>query len=311
MPTAKEIWEDAKKTEAWKSPPEEPGVYRDLDFDLYRQIDAVNFSSLKMITVSPKHYRYQGTSEETPALAFGTLAHHGKLEPELLKEKYIVLPEKKFITQVQRWAKKPGNRPGKNDGKEFANPRSSALYKELVEKFMKDHPGKQQVSLAWWDDLKGLLKSLNGNPQSKKLFKDGEPELSLVWEDPGTKLLCKGRIDWCNHKEKAHADLKTTASTITDFCPFSYDYHMQAAFYQSGFKALTGETYKPWCVAVEKKAPYSTISAPYSLESLRMGQRECSKCLRLLKKCRTAKKWPGPKGPQSWKPPHWYQEFSI
>lgn len=299
FPTTKPIKKNSKKFK--------PGIYVGLDFEKYCEIDAVNFSSLKRISVSPMHYRYTSPGIESPALAFGNLAHTGKLEPDLLQKHYIVLPDKQLIRNTQKWAKVPGNRKGKDDGKIYGNPKSSAHYKQQVKEFMQLHPGKQEVSEQWWKDLEGILNRLRTDKNSKMCFSSGRPEVSIVWNDLETNLLLKGRIDWVNDDLKIHSDLKTTAN-VASFCPYDLKYHWQAAMYRDGWKMLTKEDYTPWCVMAEKVLPYSVCASPYSVEGLKLGREEYRRCLHIIKKCRQKRRWPGPSSPKKgWEVPKWYK----
>jgi len=288
----------------------QPGVYDDVDFLVYQQIPAINFSTLKLTAKSLAHYRWTSRGDETPALAFGSLAHAGKLEPDLMSSHYIVLPEAEFIRNTQKWAKTAGNRTGKSNGQPFSTPKASQHYKDQVTQFMKLHPGKQEVSVDWWNNLQGILDSIDRNREAKKHFSKGRPEVTLVWIDPETELLCKGRIDWVNDEEKSHSDLKTFQD-VERFNPYDFRYNMQAAMYQEGFRVLTGLVYKPICVATEKVSPYSVMTAPYSKNGLELGRADFHIALRMVATSIKKRRWPGPPAPKNgWQPPKWYKPIA-
>jgi len=61
----------------------------------YRDLDGINFSSLKHMAESPKSYKWHEDhpTEETAAMAFGTAFHAAVLEPDLFAGTYIARPE--------------------------------------------------------------------------------------------------------------------------------------------------------------------------------------------------------------------------
>ena len=66
-----------------------------MSFQLYSQIEAMNWSRLKVIDKSPLAFQWalRHPREETEAMAFGTAFHLALLEPELFQESYVVAPE--------------------------------------------------------------------------------------------------------------------------------------------------------------------------------------------------------------------------
>jgi hypothetical protein len=295
------------KTRPKKPEDIEPGCYDDIPFEEYRRIPAINFSTLKLVARSLAHYRWTARGDESPALAFGSLTHVGKLEPELLMSHYVVIPEAQFIRNTQRWAKTPGNRTGKSSGQPYATPKSAKHYKDQVEEFMLGHPGKQEVSVDWWNNLQGMLEAMDRNKEAKRHFGAGRPEVTIVWIDRETGLFCKGRIDWVNDNEQTHADLKTFQD-VDRFNPYDLRYNMQAAMYQEGFKAVTGWKYTPICVAVEKQTPFSVMAAPYSRDGLELGREDFRTALRKVAEATKKRRWPGPQPPRNgWAPNKWYE----
>ena len=66
-----------------------------MSFQLYSQIEAMNWSRLKVIDKSPLAFQWalRHPREETEAMAFGTAFHLALLEPELFQESYVVAPD--------------------------------------------------------------------------------------------------------------------------------------------------------------------------------------------------------------------------
>ncbi len=294
-----------------------PGIYLDIPFIDYCRIPAVNQSSLGLMMKSPAHYRYAPRSEEAPHLQFGSLVHAGHLEPEMLAERYIVIPEESIAETVQSECRLQGR-------EQFKAPKQSGRYKELVAEYLKSHPGKQQVSLSWFSDLANILKSLEKHERASVLFREGHPEVTMIWTDELTGLLCKARIDWLPKCRTCLVDLKTTIDAM-EWTLDKWNYHIQAAFYLDGYKTLRGASTKSTpgkellglvrpsfeFVLVEKQAPFITRCAAASPRALMYGRHEYQYLLGMIAKCTNEEHWPGPDDPQFWDMSRWYQPMSF
>lgn len=295
-----------------------PGIYLDVPFVQYCLIPAINQSSLALMKLSPAHFRYGARTEETPALGFGTLVHDGHLDPNLLSSHYVVVPEESLTDVVQNECRTQGREL-------FKAPKQSGRYKELVSQFLLQHPGKQQVSLSWMTDLAHMLKALDNHPRTSRLFERGTPEVTLVWEDADTGLLCKGRIDWLPEKFPCLVDLKSTIDNL-DWCLDKWDYHIQGAFYLDGWSTLVTKQHiklppaiksyhrpRPSFefVVAEKKPPYSVRCAPADSKALVWGRNEYKFLLRKIAACRAAEHWPGPADPATWSVSRYYKPMDF
>lgn len=307
-------WDKVKVAPVAKDIPNLPaGIYHGIPFVDYTRIDAISRSGLSKIKQSLAHFRYVGAGEETPSLAFGTLCHHGRLEPEVLSQRYVVIPE----TLTQNLVT--------GDGKPTTS-KNSSMYKERLARFLEAHPGKQEVSQEWMDNLGGVLRSIKDHPKASWLFDSGMPEVTLVWVDPITGVRCKARVDWVyqpgqlvtnwdmlsarkkksarsipheHFRKRILTDLKTTQDCV-DFYLDKWDYHLQAAMYQEGWFVLTGEMIPFWFVAAESKAPHAVRAAPTSSLALEAGRNEFKYLTNLYKLAKEAKHWPGPHDPDFW-----------
>lgn len=267
----------------------EPGIYTDLTFPDYCQIDAINRSALSLIKHSLLHYKYATAVDETPSMAFGSLAHCGRLEPSQLTRRYVVIPPYENDPALQL-------RP---DGTKYDNVKMTKAYKLKVEDFLKQHPDKIPVSQDWLNDLTGLMAAIDRHPVAGPIFSDGrgQPEVTIVWIDPDTGLRCKARIDWV-HPTSLN-DVKTT-DDCTEFYLNKFDYHIQAPFYSDGWQTLTN-TVLPFnfCV-VEKKSPWAVRHAPTSPAASDLGRHEYQFLLARLAEAKRTNHWPGPTDPEAW-----------
>jgi len=309
-PITNSDWESIKDTPVAKDVPNlPPGIYHGIPFHDYLRIDAVSRSSLAKIKQSLAHFKYSGggvAADESPALAFGTLCHHGRLEPEELTRRYVVIPDS--LAENLKTA----------DGKPTTS-KNSTMYRSRLEEFLKQHPGKQEVSQAWMEQLGGILSAINSHPKASLLFSSGKPEVTLVWEDYETKVRCKARIDWLyepseltkqlknkkvnfpheDFKGKVITDLKTTQDCV-NFWLDKWDYQLQPAWYRKGWFTLTGEWLPFWFVVAESKQPNCVRAAPVHSNAVEKAENEVSFLLRLCADAKKKRKYPGPADPKFW-----------
>jgi len=148
---------------------------------------------------------------------------------------------------------------------------------------------------ADWDAVHAMADALREHPLASKLFVDGAPEQTLVWRDEETGVMCRAKTDWltahgivdyksCDKAEPGH--LRKSV--------FNFGYHIQAAFYLRGFRALQSRT-EPFFafVAQEKEPPYLVTVFQLTQDALDQGDRQCAEALRIFRDCTEANTWPG------------------
>lgn len=271
------------------------GIYDNLSFAEYLAIDAISNTSMGLVEKSPRHFRERVELESCKPLVIGSLVHCGRLEPLALAERYAVCPEYQF------------DAANVTSSGERSTSTATKYVKGKVAEFAAANREKETVPREWFNEMVAIVSSLHGDPLASDILNaPGRVELTLVWQDDSTGLLCKARVD----KEAASlgrfADLKTCA----DLQAFErsiarYGYHRQMAHYQDGWATLTGEILEPWIVAVEKSKPFCVKSAPLHEETLERGYERRRNALRLIADCHESGSWPGPPSPSSWKVPEW------
>lgn len=271
-----------------------PGIYESVDFDLYRSWEAVNNSSLGPMRRSAAHYHHALTAEreETDALRFGTLAHAGKLEPLELMRRYCVMPD--LTVDLLD-----------DNGEPYKNPRATKAYKNRVAAWKEANADKEEISQAWFDQVVGISQACNQNARANDwLSRSGSAEVSILWQDAATGLMCKGRIDKLT--DGLAVDLKTTRDagqfekSIADF-----GYARQAAFYLDGLYALTGRAYQFGIIAVERDAPHGVRAAVMSDEAIAAGRLEYRDALQTIAAGRNSQTWASYAQPNEWDLPRW------
>lgn len=274
-----------------------PGVYRNLDFAAYLAIPAISNTRMGLVLKSPKHYAADANmDDQAKPLVIGQLCHCGRLEPMALAERYAVMPDYHLHDDNVTDAGKP------------SQSKTTRHYKEKAADFAATNKDKQVVPAEWYAEVKEIVASLYADKLSNELFNaPGDTELTLVWRDEESGLLCKARFDKCIPSRQVFVDLKTTA----DLSKFTraianYGYHRQMAHYQEGWAALNGgDLLDPWIVAVEKCRPFCVMAAPLDEEAVMAGYSQRRKALNLIRDCMATGDWPGPAAPKVWRVPEY------
>ena len=279
----------------------EVGIHRDVDFEEYLNWDAINQSSLKIALKSPKKYKFGKAIEPTDAMRLGTLVHATQLEPTKIHERYAVLPPfENGYYDGEEWIEEPCT---KANGEPSSKPKQTGMYQQRVDAWWKERGGVELVDRDWLDTADGMVRAMAEDKQCRDCLVEGEKEVSIVWEYEG--FLCKARIDNWQQERRRICDLKSTA----DIFGFAWSlkkwgYHIQAAFYADGIKALTGEETEFWIAACEKEMPYECGAAPVDSKAVRLGRIQYREALETIRKCEESGDWPGFESPAKWELAH-------
>ena len=274
----------------------EPGIYYDIPFNDYKAWPAVNNSSLNATMKSARHYQYEQTAarHDTPALKTGRLTHCVHLTPEVFAKEYAVIP----VDEIEKAVLSAS-------GEKPKNIKATKAYKQLVAEFLKEHEGKEVVSQ---DDL-DVAQAISHAVKSHKLGSEmlmGKSEVSIVWEDPLTGLVCKARADIFSPSGGYLSDLKTTKDASRfEVSMANFHYDRQAAFYMDGFNSFGFGIDSFNFVAVETLPPYGVRAAPTQLVTIANGRAKYRAALKAISACRKTQRWPGYSSPKSWELPAW------
>ena len=237
----------------------------------YRAYNALNFSSLKSILASPRHYQAAlkaPKKEPSKAMFLGTMVHSRCLEKR--EENYAVMP--------------PDLDGRTKEGK---------AWKEA-------NAGKTCITQDEYAQYKRMVGAVEANADVQYLLsKAVDCEIGIVQKYRETTI--KGKID-CLIKDEngkyAVLDLKTTQSCdphefSRSACSFKY--FMQAVWYQS-LVALEYELdYQPpyyWLTVENSEAADVCIFQPPA-DGLELGQKQMEKALELHAECTKSGKWQG------------------
>lgn len=246
------------------------GIYHDVPNEIYHgDRSAVSSSNLKLVLRSPAHFvaLQQEPEESTAALAFGTALHSALLEPAKYRAIYVAKPNVNRRTKT---------------GKALAETMASVL------------ADKVQISPASMAEVEAMVASARRHPRVVGMLQSGEAEVSYVWRDEATGILCKCRPDWLKDDD-AIWDVKSCIDASPE--GFSracakYHYHVSAAFYVEGVRKLTSRTLPFRFVACEKGPPFAVAVYEASEGFLRSGRRLVRQALDRLRECRDQGTWP-------------------
>ena len=245
-----------------------------MNYSEYAAIDAVNWSTLKEMRVSPKHFlhRKQNGRPDTAAMSLGRAAHAALLEPHLMAE-YMV------------WDTALGNR----------NTNAYRAWKaELGD--------REEITQ---DDLAkavAMREAVLMHPRAGRYFTgEGENEVVLEWTDTVTGLACKCKLDRITVIDGIRyvVDFKTTGVGITmrKFASqaATLSYHGQLGFYSTGVRAIYGDDLPIVCIIVvcESDEPHDCGPMYVGSGIVDMGAALASDLLDRLADCTKANEWPG------------------
>lgn len=129
---------------------------------------------------------------------------------------------------------------------------------------------------------------------AKDGFEGGRAEVSYFWRSHG--LWCKARPDYVKPGLLASTailvDYKTSGDDELDRVAWKTGWHVRAAHYVEGHKALTGEAAEYWYIAQLKKAPYLTEVCKLDSDSLEWGRIQLASAKARFARCLRTGQWP-------------------
>lgn len=154
-----------------------------------------------------------------------------------------------------------------------------------------------------YDQVQAMAAKLREHPIAMNLLRPegGQPELSLFWVDPETRIYCRGRTDWLDLTRPGRLivpDYKTCVSAAPDDLQraiYDHGYHQQADWYLGGLRALglANEDAQFLFVFQEKRAPYLVTVAQVDPFALRIGAHLNREARHLYRECVQSGRWPG------------------
>jgi exodeoxyribonuclease VIII len=268
----------------------------------YSEIDALNWSTLKLMDGSPKRAKHLFDNPDEmvdkPAYVSGRAVHCAVLEPDEFDCRYVVEPD---FAQMAR------NEYGNLRTKSAQNYRDE-LSKEWNESTQED---AERISQDDHDMAMRCAEAVRSNKHCVELMRGAIYEQVVLWETRGIK--CKGRLDILTDRV---VDLKFTRRDNLhdiDRDAAQFLYHGQVAWYHDGaVKAgMIGGDKLPAMIAVHASHKNSFVDIAILDMNLSPGTMEYGrgKYRSLLSKyigCKRAGYWPGmAEHPIPWELPEW------
>lgn len=257
-----------------------------MPFEEYLSIDAVNFSTLKHIDVSPLHYRDARDNgiADKPAFALGRAAHTAILEPERWGERYLVQPE--YVERIEK---------GKTKRVKLSRRDDMPEWRALVEQAAAE--GKAIITVEDSQIAPIVADRVHSDPVASLRFKgDVDTEVTVLWTHPGTGLRIKSRLDVVNRSMGVLCDPKTVAFIDPPRMWSHFErllYLAQFAMYQDAWRAATGDALPFEAIAIEKTRPYDVAVCPVPQPHLDYGRSLYGTWLEELARCLESQQWPG------------------
>lgn len=158
--------------------------------------------------------------------------------------------------------------------------------------------GQVPMSRADYARAEDAYQAVMNHPAAAALFAQGTPEQSIYSVDQDTGLWLRGRIDWTTRNTDGRTvlvDLKTTRqprpkSWARDAA--NLDYAVQAAWYLTQWKAVTGEDADFVHVLVGVDAPHLVSVVHMDEFFLAAGYARMRRALDTLNMCQVFNVWP-------------------
>lgn len=241
-----------------------PALRDGVPFGTYVKIDAVNWSTLKLMDQSPLHYHHRHRDrKETPSLRLGRATHALALDPSCFAGQFAVYEGER--------------RAGK-----------------AWEAFEAAHAGRDILKADELAEARELATAVREHPLLAPFRADARYEVTATWTDAASGLRCKARPDWL--APGVLLDLKTTRSI--NALRFrsqaeTLGYFGQLAFYRRGLVANGVKVERVLLVAVESAHPYDVGVFEVTEATLQSSDAEVGELLSRLVACRDSNHWPG------------------
>lgn len=247
------------------SAPKEQGVYF-LEREPYDRLPRVNWSKLKLIDISPAHYRQALLEpfEDSDPKKLGRVCHLAVFEPEQFQARCVV------------W-------------------RGKARRGVDWEAFLEEHPDDEILTEYQHETALQVGRAVRSSAMAAPFISGGKGEVTLLWRSGDVD--CKSRLDFVS-EAGAIADLKTVnrlggakPETFGWTCK-NMKYLTQAAFYRRAYQSVTGKLLPYYLIAAETMAPYAVQVYQLSNAQLDEGEKHFEQLLQLYRGCRERSSWP-------------------
>lgn len=251
----------------------------------YESIQALNYSTLGKIAVSPLllKWRQDHPEPDKPAFEIGRLIHVATLEPERFETDYIVEPD--FGPQYTK------------KGELATNPKQTAGYKAAYLEWFSSIPA--HVLTVAPEDRELALRcadAIRKHRVAGPLLKGGKAEQVITWTDGETGIPCKARLDLAANFV---LDVKSTRQQTVrgfEYDAGKYLYDGKMAFYEDGAVAagrVPKQNDGPYVIMVQNCEPWDVGAFHVPLAVLEVAREFNRGLIRKYQACVAADYFPG------------------
>lgn len=255
-----------------------PGFHYGISYEDYARWPAINFSKLKNIrkTASKCRYEMDHPKSPSPAMVLGSSLHVATLEPAQFEKQFYIRPECDRRTK---------------EGKEiYAN-----ALREAAGRMMLDDG--DEIGM-----VRNMAAAIHASKAARPFLQAaGQNEVSALWQDEETGLMCKARMDrfipsFAPFGMPVIGEIKTSRDAST--WAFGKDCHTmgyaaQSGCYRSAVKAITGSDAAHVFIVVENLPPHDLCVHMLDDQSLQTGLLQYREMLTRYAECVKSGNWPG------------------
>ena len=196
------------------------GIYFNMPEEEYHALPCLSRSGMEDIYIDVEEFWYKSwmnpdrpKQNPTEAMKLGTAIHSAILEPDVFDELYCKFPsvedfEDKTILKTSEDLKNFLDNFGeKKIGKKedlieralpYIDPEKFVIWDIIQKKFLEstNNNGKRSLSLENSETIEGIQQAIERRPNIKKIFSKGYPEVTIIWKDEETGVMCKCRLDY-------------------------------------------------------------------------------------------------------------------
>lgn len=270
-------------------------IIRNMPSEVYHSEIGLSNSGLKMLLDCPARYYYKYLSgeyepKEKPAYKIGKACHCYTLEGiEAFEKKYWHNPYSDMSkTEIVKLLQ---------DKHGYDITISKFTVADLTEMLL-DEEGIERKEINLNKNEMNLVvntaRAIKANEKAYAAFSQkGECELSIFWKEDDIWLKC--RPDFLPYDCLDIPDYKSCRSVnpVVFYVDFlKYGYHIQAAMYKRGIKAVTGiEVQTFFDVAQEKEPPYITQVYVPDMALVEFGNKAVNNAIKIYKDCKSTGIW--------------------
>ena len=263
------------------------GIHHGVSFADYTAWPAINFSTLKAIRGTPSKCKWEmeHPKAQTPAMILGSALHIATLEPARFEAMFHICP--------------PCDRRTKEGKETYAQESLKAEGKIMIRKGGDD---SDKGAMGEVESVRGMAAAIHAHKIASALVNGkGQNEVSLLFKDEETGLMCKARLDRCiEHYELLQCPLIVELKSCRDADDWGFGkdcnsraYHIQAASYCHGYQVITGKRPAHAFIAVENFPPHDLKVHMLDDAAMQSGLLSYRSMLNRYAQCVKSGNWPG------------------